>query len=128
MEAMIFLLLFVVLLIASMWVILEKANQPGWAILIPIYSAIVLLRVVERPAWHILLLMIPIVNFIVSILIAVEMAQHFGKGGGYAIGLILLPFVFYPMLAFGDAEWRSTQGYGSSSGRRLRDDRDEDWE
>ena len=95
----------IVVMIAGMWKIFTKAGKPGWACIIPIYNVIVLLQIVGKPLWWIVLLLIPFVNFIVAIILAIELAKVFGKSGGYAIGLILLPFVFYPILGFGDARY-----------------------
>ncbi len=96
----------VVLMIASMWVIFTKAGQPGWAAIIPIYNIIVLLQIVGRPLWWFLLMLIPFVNFIVGILVVIDLAKSFGQSVGYAIGVLLLPFIFMPMLAFGDARYQ----------------------
>ena len=98
-------LAFIVLMVATVWKIFTKAGQPGWAAIIPIYNVIVLLKIIGKPWWWILGFLIPLVNFIVMILMAVGLAKVFGKGTGFAIGLILLGFVFYPMLAFGDATY-----------------------
>ncbi|MFP4527309.1 MAG: DUF5684 domain-containing protein [Candidatus Kapaibacterium sp.] len=95
----------VVLMIAGMWKIFEKAGKPGWAAIIPIYNMIVLLEIIDRPLWWIILLFIPIVNIVFGILITIELAKSFGKDMAYAIGMILLPFIFYPMLGFGDAQF-----------------------
>lgn len=92
-------------MVASQWKIFSKAGQPGWACLVPIYNIFVLLKIVGKPGWWFVLLLIPIVNFIILILMQVELAKAFGKDGGFAAGLILLPFVFLPMLAFGDAQY-----------------------
>jgi Family of unknown function (DUF5684) len=46
---------------------------------------------------------VPIANIIVSFLVATGIAQRFGKGTGFAVGMVFLPFVFYPLLAFGDS-------------------------
>ena len=97
---------FLALMIASMWKIFTKAGQPGWAAIVPIYNAIVLLKIVGKPLWWIVLMIIPIVSFIAAIILTIDLAKAFGKGGGFAAGLILLPFVFMPMLAFGDAEYQ----------------------
>jgi hypothetical protein len=96
----------VVLLIASMWVIFTKAGKPGWAALVPIYNLVVLLEIVGRPIWWVVLLLIPFVGFIVGILVVLDLAKSFGKSVGFGIGFLLLPFVFAPMLAFGDATYR----------------------
>jgi hypothetical protein len=95
-----------VLMIVSMWKIFSKAGQPGWAAIIPIYNIIVLLQVAGKPIWWIILMFIPIANIIVGILMMVGLATNFGKGAGYVIGMIFLPIIFYPMLAFGSAEYQ----------------------
>ena len=87
------------------WKIYTKAGQPGWAVIIPIYNIIVMLKIIGKPWWWIFGFLIPFVNFLVMILLAVNLAKVFGKGTGFAIGLILLSFIFYPILAFGDATY-----------------------
>jgi hypothetical protein len=101
----IYLLVFV-LLIVSIWKIFTKAGKPGWAAIIPIYNVIVMLEIVGRPIWWIILLFIPIANLVVAILLAVDLAKAFGKGIGTAIGLILLPIIFYPILGLGSATYQ----------------------
>jgi hypothetical protein len=92
-------------IIISMWKIFEKAGKPGWAAIIPIYNLIVLLEIVGKPVWWIILLLIPFVNFIVMIFLAHLLSKSFGKDVVMTILLIFLPFVGYPMLAFGDAKY-----------------------
>jgi hypothetical protein len=95
----------IVITIAGMWKVFEKAGEPGWAAIIPIYNLIVLLKIAGRPVWWIILFIIPLVNFIVAILVGIDVAKRFGKGAGFGIGLALLPFIFYPVLGFGDARY-----------------------
>ena len=97
-----------VLIIASFWRIFEKAGQPGWAALIPIYNAYVMCLVAGRPGWWLVLFLIPIVNIVIGIMVAIDIARKFGKGGGFVVGMILLGFIFYPILAFGDATYDAT--------------------
>ncbi len=99
-------LAFVIAVIAGGWKMLEKAGQPGWGIIIPIFNAYLLLKVAGRPGWWLLLLFIPLVNVVVGVIVAIDIAQNFGKGIGFALGLIFLGFVFYPILGFGDAQYR----------------------
>lgn len=98
-------LVIVVAVIAGFWKVFEKAGKPGWAAIIPIYNAIVLLEIIGKPIWWIIGFFIPCLNLVVAILVALEVAKCFGKGPGFAVGLILLPFVFYPILGFGDARY-----------------------
>ena len=94
-----------VLIVASVWKVFVKAGKPGWACLVPIYNIVVLLDIAGKPWWWILLMFIPLVNLVVAILVAVALAKNFGKGTGFAIGLIFLGFIFYPILGFGDAQY-----------------------
>ena len=96
----------VVLMIASLWKIFTKAGKPGWAAIVPIYNIIVMLQICEKPVWWIILMLIPLVNFVIAIILYVALAQVFGKGVGFAIGILLLPFVFMPMLGFGSAQYK----------------------
>jgi hypothetical protein len=99
-------LVIIIAMLAGMWQVFTKAGKPGWACLVPIYNVIVLLQIVGRPLWWIVLLIIPIVSLIVGIIVMIDFAKSFGKGGGFVVGLILLPFVFYPILGFGDAQYK----------------------
>jgi hypothetical protein len=94
-----------ILMIAAIWKVFVKAGQPGWAALIPIYNLYVLLKVAGKPGWWLILMLIPLVNIVIGILALVAVAERFGKGGGFAVGLLLLPIVFYPILGFGSAQY-----------------------
>jgi len=91
--------------IIVMWKIFVKAGKPGWGCLIPIYNTILMMEIAGRPGWWFLLLFIPVVNIIISIIVTLDIAKAFGKGSGFGIGLILLGFIFYPILAFSDAQY-----------------------
>jgi Family of unknown function (DUF5684) len=95
----------IVLMIASLWRVFTKAGQPGWAAIIPIYNAYVLCKIGGKPGWWVILLIIPVVNLVISLLVSLGVAQNFGKGAGFGIGLWLLSIIFYPILAFGDASY-----------------------
>jgi len=96
----------IVVYIAGLWGVFTKAGKPGWASIIPIYNAIVMLEIAGKPLWWIILFFIPCVNFIAVILVAMDLAKNFGKGAGFGLGLAFLPFIFYPILGFGDARYQ----------------------
>ncbi len=100
-----FWLLFIVVTIIGMWKVFEKAGQPGWGCIIPIYNAYLAVTIAGKPWWWLLLFFIPFVNIVIAILVAMGVAQNFGKSGAFAVGLIFLPFIFYPILGFGDATY-----------------------
>ena len=99
-------LVMIVAAIAGMWKVFEKAGQPGWASIVPIYNLVVLLQIVNKPIWWIVLLLIPLINIVILIMVSIALAEKFGKGGGFAVGMVFLPFVFYPILGFGDERFQ----------------------
>lgn len=105
-----FYLAFIVLFIAAGWKLMTKAGEPGWAILVPIYNIIVLLRIVGRPVWWLFMFLIPFVGFVFSILLYIDLAKSFGKDTAFALGLIFLSPIFFPILAFGDARYLGPAG------------------
>ena len=90
--------------IIVMWKIFTKGGQPGIAAIIPIWNIIAMLQIAGKPVWWIILLCIPFVNIVIGIMVMIALAQSFGKGVGFAIGMLFLPIIFYPMLAFGSAQ------------------------
>jgi hypothetical protein len=71
----------------------------------PIYNYYVILKIVGRPGWWLILYFIPIVNLIITIIVMLDLAKSYGKTIGFAVGLILLPFIFIPILGFGEASY-----------------------
>lgn len=101
------------------WRIFEKADQPGWAAIIPIYNLVVVLRIIGRPMWWILLLLIPIINIFAAAIISIDLAKSFGKGTGFGIGLWLLGFIFGPILAFGNATYEGPSAADTSASETI---------
>jgi hypothetical protein len=102
---MLFALVCIAIIFVSWWKVFPKADEPAWAAVVPFYNVYVLLRIVGRPGWWLILCFIPIVGFVVWIIVAIDVAKAFGKGTGFGLGLGFLGFIFFPILAFGDAEF-----------------------
>lgn len=98
-----------VFFIACGWKLFTKAGEPGWASIVPIYNAIVLLKIAGKPWWWLILLCIPFVGFIMAILVAISLAKSFGQSAGFGIGIALLGIIFVPILAFGSARYVGPQ-------------------
>ncbi len=96
----------IVLVIAGLWKVFTKAGQQGWAAIIPILNTLVILKVVKRPLWWIILFLIPCVSFVAWIIVAIDLAKAYGRGTGFAIGLILLGPIFILILGFGSSEYQ----------------------
>lgn len=105
------------LLTVAMWKIFAKADQPGWASLVPFYNFYVLLKVVGRPGWWLALMFVPLVVVVIAVVVMIDLAKAFGKRGGFAVLLILVPFIGWPVLAWGDARYvRDTRVGGAGAG------------
>jgi Family of unknown function (DUF5684) len=109
-------LLIALLLIVAMWKVFTKAGRPGWAAIIPIYNIYVWCKIVGRPGWWVILMLIPLVNIIIGIIVCIDLAKSFGKGVGFGIGIALLGIIFLPILGFGSAQY---QGPSASSGMAI---------
>jgi hypothetical protein len=100
----------VVFLIAAMWKLFEKAGQPGWAAIVPIYNTYIMLKIGGKPGWWLLLMFIPVVNIIFAVWMINMISKSFGKDEGFTVGLVLLGIVFFPILGFGEARYLGPYG------------------
>jgi hypothetical protein len=103
-------LVVMVLMIFSYWKIYTKAQKPGWACLIPIYNIIVLLKIVGKPWWWLLLMLIPFVNIVFAIWMVNLLSKSFGHGTGFTLGLIFLSIIFIPILGLGSSKYIGPAG------------------
>lgn len=104
------------LFLASFWRIFSKAGQPGWACLIPFYNLMVMSKIGGRSPVFAFTLLIPLVNLVTGIMIAHGISKAFGKGALFTIGQIFVPFVFLPLLAFGDSKYVGVSGTPGAQG------------
>lgn len=94
------------LTVLMLWPVFVKAGKPGWGALIPIYNNYLLVKVAGLHGATILLYLIPIVNLVFSIVVAVRVARAFGKGGAFGFFLLwLLSLIGYLILGFGKARY-----------------------
>ena len=100
----------------GMWKVFAKAGQPGWAVLVPIYNIIVLLRVAGLPWYWVFapfVMIIPILGWIAYIVWIVwvhhRISTRFGQGVGFTIGLTLLGPIFWMILGFGSSKYLAEQ-------------------
>jgi len=108
----------IAVVIAGMWKVFTKAGQPGWAAIVPIYNIYVLVVEIAKKdmVWFLLSLFVPFAIIIPQM----DVAEKFGKERTYGLGLAFLPFIFYPMLGFGEAQYQG--------GRKKKSDWDDEEE
>jgi hypothetical protein len=93
-------------IVAGLWKTFEKAGESGWKGLIPIYNIWVLMEIIGRPGWWLILFFIPVVSFIVWIVVCLDLAKSFDHGTGFAIGLMIFPFIFFIILGWSEAQYQ----------------------
>ncbi|GMU53150.1 MAG: hypothetical protein AMXMBFR33_22960 [Candidatus Xenobia bacterium] len=95
----------VVVCIAGMWKLFEKAGKPGWACIIPFYSAWVLMEIIGFPGYYMLIMFIPFVGALFSLYCMFKLPQVFGKDAMWGILCVLFAPIVMLMLGFGDAQY-----------------------
>ena len=108
-TVMIVSLLISIFIIICMWKIFEKADEPGWAALVPFYNTYVLFKITWGNGWFFLLCMIPFANFVVLIITYWKLAKVFGGGAIEFLLLLFIPVVAFPIMAFGGAEYEGIE-------------------
>ena len=99
--------IFFLIVVVGLWKVFTKADEPGWAAIIPIYNLYVMTKIIGRPWWWLILLFIPFVGFVVHFIMAIDMAKSFGKDTAYGIILLgIFNVIGYLILGFGDAEYQ----------------------
>jgi len=86
--------------------VFQMAGQPAWAAFVPVINTLVLLRISRLSLWWAVLLAVPVINIFLMLAVSVAVARRFRHSSAFAAGLWLLPFVFYPVLAFGEQRSR----------------------
>jgi hypothetical protein len=120
-----FFLLIALIPIAGVWKVFVKAGEPGWAAIVPLYNMMTMAKIGGKDPSFGLMTLIPFYGIYVSIVILADVCKAFGKDTGFVIGMLLLPYVFWPILGFGSATYRPVPGSGGPRRMRDRDD-DED--
>ncbi len=125
----VFLLVVCILLIVTNWKIFSKAGKPGWASLIPFYNIYIMSDIAFGNLSYFIAIMISwvvsflggfleisilsglagLASFVLYIIYCVKISKAFGKSGGFAVGLVLLPLIFFPILGLGSAEYIGPQ-------------------
>ena len=98
-------LLLFILSITGLWKIFEKAGYPGWTVLVPFYNLYIWLKVIDKPWWWYIFLIIPFINVFMILLMIVETAKCFLKFKLWEQGLaVIFPFIYLPYLGFNPDE------------------------
>lgn len=102
---MILTLSFFIASVAGLWKIFEKAGYQGWMAVVPFYNFYIWLKIIKKPLWWYLFILVPYINVFTLLLMVVETLKCFHKNGlgDQALG-VLFPFAFLPYLGFAPKE------------------------
>ena len=98
-------LVIAVVCLVGMWKMFVKAGKPGWGAIIPFYNTYCLFEMSFGTGWLFLLLFRPCFNGLFLFGMLYYPGTGFGKGAAFGVGILFLPFIFLPMLGFGDAQF-----------------------
>jgi len=85
---------------AGIWKVFSKAGIPGYLAFIPIVNLFFLCKVANKEWYTGFLFFIPFINLLFCFLIFSEIAKSYGRGSGFALGMVFLPMFFIPVLGF----------------------------
>lgn len=92
---LIFFLIVQVIHFAGTWKLYQMAGRKAWEAAVPVYNAVVLMKIINRPWWWTILLFIPIVNLIMFPVVWVETLRSFGRNSTTDTVLVLITFGLY---------------------------------
>lgn len=94
-QWIIFILVIQVIHFLGTWKLYVKAGRQAWEAAVPIYNAIILMKIINRPTWWTVLLFIPIINLLMFPIIWIETIRSFGRNSLGETWLVILTLGFY---------------------------------
>lgn len=101
---------------AGTWATFRKAGEPGWTALVPVYNLVVLARIGQSARFWVWLAFVPGLNVVAAARLATGVADQFGRGLPFGLGLLVVPWLCWPLLGFAGFEYRpGFRGGGSAA-------------
>ncbi|WP_347925074.1 signal peptidase I [Pontimicrobium sp. SW4] len=94
-QWLIFILIIQVVHGLGTWKLYIKAGRQAWEAFIPVYNAVILMKIINRSPWWTILLFLPIINLIMFPVVWVETARSFGKNTYTDTFLAIVTLGFY---------------------------------
>lgn len=106
-EWLLFILVIQIIHGLGTWKLYQKAGRQAWEAFVPVYNAIILMKIINRPWWWVILLFLPIVNLIMFMVVWVETARSFGKNSytDTFLAIVTLGFYNYYLNYFTDVQY-----------------------
>ncbi len=91
--------------LACEWIVFQKAGEPGWKAIVPLYNMYTMYKFCWGNGWMFLLTFVPVANIVVTLMLAYKLAKSFGHGIGFCLLYIFFPIIALPILAFGNSRY-----------------------
>lgn len=108
----IIMVIFLIVMLVSCFRIFEKAKIDGYKVLIPFYNVYLFVKIADLPIFFVPILLIPMMNIFIFWYISFRIGDRFGKNIVFNLGMCLIPFVFYPILAFSNSLYKAAEERG----------------
>jgi signal peptidase I len=77
------------------WKLYKAAGEAPWKAIVPVYNAIVFLKIIHRPKWWIFLLFLPVINLMMFMVLWIDTVKHYGKSKAIDSVLAVVSLGFY---------------------------------
>ena len=77
------------------WKLYQRAGFKAWQAAIPIYNALILMKIINRPIWWVVMFFMPIINLIIFPVVWVETARSFGRRSALDTFLVIFTLGLY---------------------------------
>ena len=94
-QWLLFILIIQIIHFLGTWKLYVKAGRKAWEAAVPVYNAIILMKIINRPTWWTILLFIPIINLLMFPIIWIETIRSFGRHSLGETWLVVLTLGFY---------------------------------
>jgi len=96
-EWLFFILTIQIVHFVGTWRLYTLAGRKSWEALIPIYNAIILMKIIKKPTWWVVLLFFPVINILIFGIVWIETIRVFGKRSKIDSLIVILTLGFYIM-------------------------------
>ncbi len=95
----IFFIITIVGTLGGLYLLFQKAGVAGWKALVPVYNLYICTKLIGKSIWWFVMLLIPVLNVVIWLLVAIDLAKAFGKDKFWpAVASMMIPYIYFPLI------------------------------
>ncbi|MEE3035582.1 MAG: signal peptidase I [Bacteroidota bacterium] len=94
-EWVLFFFLLQIIHFLGTWKLYRLSGEKSWKAIVPVYNAIVLMKIIRYPKWWVILLFFPVINLLMFVSIWIGILRSFGRHSLKEDLLCVISFGFY---------------------------------